>query len=101
MAYMKCKIHGENIASLVSEGVLDFVLGNSKDLELNKIHYKDEPGKDYYFYVDEDFLNSLQESFGSNILETIKSEETAFEISLELKPVCPACLNDRISKHTT
>ncbi|MCX2803359.1 hypothetical protein OQJ68_16400 [Microbulbifer thermotolerans] len=98
MAYIKCSTHGGNIASLVSEKVLEFVLGKEKEINIKKITYQDKTGKFYHFYVDDDFINEVQQHIDFDLRKVITSEETAFELSLELKPVCPICLRDKLSR---
>lgn len=93
MAMFICENHGECVASFVSKSVADAV--NAKtDLDLSVITLNDGFGVSTH-QVDRYFVSELvNDGLLSPDTLTGVSEESSWEISCRLKPICSSCLNE-------
>lgn len=97
MAYIVCEAHGGNVAAMVSPKIAEDVNSNSiKSGSVLQIRSIDKKGNSYRNLVDRDFYNEMQERFQLDLNKSIESEEIMFEIDMELTPICPLCLRDKL-----
>ncbi|MFD2561864.1 hypothetical protein [Aquimarina rubra] len=99
MGYVICKIHGENIAGLISEYHAEKVnkMKESMDSEILNIEVLDKKGLfNGHYIVDPTLVNKI----GIKELKIdVESEFEKYEMMFDkLSPICPKCLNNYLKK---
>jgi len=96
MSYIICENHGGNIGSLVSPEVLQWVIKLKPFQDkVRMIFIQDNNDNRYCYYVDEEFYNEFSNKAEVDLTIPLRlDDDIAFELSLELVPVCPKCLHE-------